>query len=70
MRYTVENMLGRPVRVYLDGIEQDRVVEADDELGFVIRMKVGSDGRPQIGPTACRKEIVLGKVDVSIDAPR
>lgn len=36
------------VRVFLDGVEQKFVVLADEELGLIVRHKVGADGRQVI----------------------
>ncbi len=36
-RYTAENTKGCDVRVFVDGEEVEGVLEADDDLGFVVR---------------------------------
>lgn len=46
MRYTIENTIkvGKPVAVYLDGVEVNNVIEADTEHGYIIRCKENERG--------------------------
>lgn len=37
-RYTPDNTRGRQIQVFLDGVPQQRVIEADDALGFIVVM--------------------------------
>jgi len=41
-------LIGRGVKVFLDGIEQRRVVTADDELGLVVMYDVDEQGQVKI----------------------
>lgn len=69
-RYTPDNCMGRNVAVYLDGEEQSRVLEADDDLGFVITVKCGDDGKPLRKGGDIEREIKLGTVRVTFPVQR
>ena len=47
MKYTVENTIaiGKPVKAFLDGVEQKDCIEADEENGVVIVYARDKDGR-------------------------
>lgn len=58
---------GKPVRIFLDGVEVKKCVTADDEHGFVIRHVLDGDGNVQIDPidkTKVWEERVTGKVEI------
>jgi len=51
--------------VFLDGVEVKEVATADDEIGYVLRYVLNSDGLPQIDPSDRSKawtEEVFGRV--------
>lgn len=56
-RYDGSVRRGLPVRVLLDGEPVEKVVEADDELGFVVVLD-GFDG------VRWRRKLLLGRVEV------
>jgi hypothetical protein len=51
----------RKVEVFLDGVEQKRVIEADDVNGF-IRRYVTKDGKPVVQNGELQTETLSGKV--------
>lgn len=56
-RYTSQNTIGYDARVFLDGVEVEGCVKADDELGFVVR-------RTAAPPTF--REVLVGVVTVDM----
>lgn len=48
--YTVENTAaaGRPAIVYLNGVEADKVIKADDVENYIIRYKTDAAGNIQL----------------------
>ncbi|GAB5431278.1 MAG: hypothetical protein EpisKO_06480 [Epibacterium sp.] len=69
-RYTPSNCMGRNVDVYLDGVLQADVFEADDDLGFIIRAVRGEDGKLVIEGAYVKREIKQGNVRVAFPAPQ
>ena len=51
-------------RVLLDGVEQRYVIEADDEAGFIVRLKQGSDGRFVHDGDTVQHERLEGRVTI------
>lgn len=64
-RYTPSNTMGRNVRVLLDGEELADVLEADDELGFIIQLVRDETGRVVFLGGEGKRQIKLGKVQVT-----
>ena len=64
-RYTPSNCIGRNVAVYLDGVRQEDVLEADDDLGFVIKLARDEAGNIIAEGDEVKREIKLGKVQVT-----
>ena len=69
-RYTPSNCMGRNVKVYLDGVLQSDVFEADDDLGFIIRAERDENGKVVIEGDDLKREIKLGAVRVVFPAPQ
>lgn len=62
--YTVE--VGARLRIFVDGVEQEQVVEYDCEAGTVLKNTTGQDGRPMLNAKrdAILRETVRGVVTV------
>lgn len=67
-RYTPSNCMGRNVDVYLDGVLQADVFEADDDLGFIICGERDESGAMVIEGDDVKREIKLGTVRVAFPA--
>jgi hypothetical protein len=60
---------GKVFDVFLDGIEQKAVQEADEEAGYIIRAILDDDGEEQLNPDNPNElwvETVRGRVEVRI----
>lgn len=58
--------IGRRLRVFVDGVEQNQVVEYDCEAGTVLRNKLDENGKAQLNE-ACDevlRETITGAVTV------
>ena len=64
--FTVDNTaaIGRPVAVYLDGVLQPFVKEADTDEGYVIRCILDADDKPTLDGSKIATERVTGTVTV------
>jgi len=69
-RYTPSSCMGRNVEVYLDGVLQADVLEADDDLGFIICAVRDDRGAMVIEDDDVKREIKLGTVRVAFPAPQ
>lgn len=58
----------KKVVVTLDGIEQRKVLTADDETGQVVRIAEGRDGRPRVSGEEFVVETVTGCVVFKIES--
>lgn len=59
--------IGRRLRIFVDGVEQQEVVEYDCEAGTVLKNKLNDEGRAQPDPTDRNRvwrETVKGAVTV------
>lgn len=66
MKYTVENTaaIDKPMKAFLDGVEQKDCIEADEENGFVIVYARDKDGRYILDGDEIQTEIRYGVVTV------
>lgn len=48
MKINLQNWDKKPVKFYCDGIEYDKVIEADDVEGYLEVIDTGGNGRPFI----------------------
>ena len=66
--FTVDNTIkaGKLFTIYLDGVEQRYVIEADTDEGYVIRSKRTSDGKP----TRDRNGLVTERITGNVTAVR
>ena len=66
MKYTVENTaaIDKPMKAFLDGVEQKDCIEADDENGFVIIRQRDKDGRYILEGDEIQTETRYGVVTV------
>lgn len=58
---------GKKVYVFLNEKEQQECITADDEAGFVLRLKLDNEGNPQVDPNDSNRvwsEKVLGDVRI------
>jgi hypothetical protein len=46
MKINLDNWDRKPVKFYCDGIEIDRVIEADDVEGYIEFIDTGGNGKP------------------------
>lgn len=62
---------GRKVTVTLDGVEQDMVITADEEQGFVRRLVKDAEGHVYHDATrnCATDEVVRGSVKIVIEPP-
>lgn len=62
MIYTPENTyeIGRPVLVYVDGVEISYAIKADTEKGVVTALETNEDGIPKI--SKCGTEFVYSDI--------
>ena len=58
--------IGKRLRILVDGVEQQQVVEYDCEAGTVLKNKLGEDGHPMLNKErdAVARETVRGTVTV------
>ncbi len=66
MKYTVENTveIGKPKRVFVDGVEINNVIECDTEEGYAIFHPVDEDGNFFLYDERIVTETVRGVVTV------
>ena len=66
MKYTVENTaaIDKPMKAFLDGVEQEDCIEADEENGVVIVFARDKDGRYILDGDEIQTEIRYGVVTV------
>ena len=66
MKYTVENTaaIDKPMKAFLDGVEQKDCVEADEENGVVIVYARDKDGRYILDGCEIQTETRYGVVTV------
>lgn len=69
-RYTPSTCIGRNVEIYLDGVLQSDVFEADDDLGFIICAVRDERGALMIEGEDVKREIKQGAVRVAFPAPQ
>ena len=62
--FTVDNTIkaGKLFTIYLDGVEQRYVIEADTDEGYVIRSKRNADGKPMRDGDGLVTERLTGNV--------
>lgn len=66
--YTVDNPAHWYARVFLDGLEVERVIECDTDQGWVRRYKEDEDGRLFLNAdgTGAAEETLMGVVTVTL----
>ncbi|WP_282091332.1 hypothetical protein [Epibacterium ulvae] len=64
-RYTPSNCMGRNVVVYPDGELQENVLEADDELGFIVQVETDANGNAVREGYSLKRVLRTGKVLVA-----
>ncbi|WP_282076318.1 hypothetical protein [Epibacterium ulvae] len=64
-RYTPSNCMGRNVQVFLDGESQENVLEADDELGFIVQIETDANGNAVREGYSLKRILRTGKVLVA-----
>ena len=62
--FTADNTIkiGRRFAIYLDGVEQRDVIQADTDEGYVIRSKCTADGKPMRDGEKWATERLTGNV--------
>ena len=59
-------LIGRGVKVFLDGVEQRQVVTADDELGLIVMYDVDENGRVKMDGEMVRRINAQGAVKIEL----
>lgn len=69
MKYTVENTveIGKPKRVFVDGVEINNVIECDTEEGYAIFYPVDENGSLRVQEGEFMTETIHGVVTVEDD---